>query len=114
MERKNHSQYFEDNPTVSFRLKKEDKTKLQEISEREGKTPGQWVRDFLNGLVEEKENAYWRGYNDAAQEYEIKFRCSKCGIPVIISSESVKKFLEELYPDGWLCSSCKENDSNQY
>lgn len=117
MEKKIHSQYFEDNPTVSFRLKKEDRVKLEEIAKEEGKTPGQWVRDFLNGIVEERESeeeSYWRGYNEAAQDFQIKFACASCGIPILISPESVKKLLEELNPNGWICSSCKENDSNQY
>lgn len=117
MEKKNHSQYFEENPTVSFRLPKSTKERLQEIAEEEGKTPGQYVRDFLNGIVEERESeeeVYWRAYNEAAQDFEIKFACSKCGKPVLISSESVKEFLEKINPSGWLCSSCKENDSNPY
>jgi len=47
--------YYGENPTVSFRLKEEDKKKLEEMASREGMTRGQYVRDFLKGIVEKRE-----------------------------------------------------------
>ena len=47
--------YQAKNPTVSFRLKKEDKKKLKKIASREGMTAGQYVRNCLKGIVEERE-----------------------------------------------------------
>ena len=40
---------------VSFRLKKEDRKKLEEIASREDMTVGQYVRNYLKGIVEERE-----------------------------------------------------------
>ena len=40
---------------VSFRLKEEDKKKLEEMASREDMTVGQYVRNHLKGIVEERE-----------------------------------------------------------
>jgi len=47
--------YDAKNPVVSFRLTEEDKKKLEEMASREGMTRGQYVRDFLKGIVEKRE-----------------------------------------------------------
>ena len=47
--------YYGKNPVVSFRLKEEDKKKLEEIASREDMTVGQYVRNHLKGIVEKRE-----------------------------------------------------------
>jgi len=47
--------YDANNPPVSFRVSKEERKQLEEMASREGMTAGQYVRDFLKGIVEERE-----------------------------------------------------------
>ena len=44
--------YQENNPIVSFRLKKEYKERLQKILEKENISVSKWVSDFIEGRIE--------------------------------------------------------------
>jgi predicted DNA-binding protein len=83
--------YQADNPTVSFRLPKEDKDRLEEIAKMEGTTIGQYVRDFLKGIVEEKKG-YYEGYNEGLKKgresWKIQWDCSVCGNVHVIQPNS--------------------------
>jgi hypothetical protein len=47
--------YLEKNPIVSFRLKKEEKEKLEEIVKNTNSSVSEWVSDFVRGKVENEE-----------------------------------------------------------
>ena len=99
--------YYGENPTVSFRLKEEDKKKLEEMASREDMTVGQYVRDFLKGIVEKRETeakirkdgfkngrkegfddgrneGFKEGYKNEMNDWAIWFKCRNCGKPCYI------------------------------
>jgi len=47
--------YLEKNPVISFRLKKEEKEKLDEIVKDTNTSVSKWVSDFVRGKVENEE-----------------------------------------------------------
>lgn len=47
--------YLEKNPIISFRLKKEEKEKLEEIVKNTNSSVSKWVSDFVRGKVENEE-----------------------------------------------------------
>ena len=99
--------YLAKNPVVSFRLTKEEKEKLEEISEGEDMTVGEYVRDFLNGIVREREreqerynNGYGKGYEKGVKDWGIWYICNICGKPSLIKPNTpthdfLKKVLED-------------------
>jgi predicted transcriptional regulator len=109
--------YLKKNPVVSFRLKKEEKEKLDKIADLEGKTPGQYVRDFLNGLVEKREkekeiydNGFKNGYEKGKKDWQIWYPCNVCGQPIFIKprSESHKDLARYMKSEGWGHTSCHD------
>ncbi|HIH96807.1 MAG TPA: ribbon-helix-helix protein, CopG family [Thermoplasmata archaeon] len=104
--------YYANNPTVSFRLPKELKEKLEKLAERGGMTKGQYVRDFLEGVVTEREKedkiyadgfkdgqkeGLEEGYKKGREDWQIGLNCSVCGKQGYIKpqSELHKLILEE-------------------
>jgi predicted DNA-binding protein len=112
--------YRENNPAVSFRLKKEDKEKLDGIVKATGKGLSQWMTDFIhdrmdpNGEMSQLANNSETSKNWAlkleAQKKELeaklkesdneeKFRipCSICGKPMLFSSRQ-SSWKTDIYP----------------
>jgi flagellar biosynthesis/type III secretory pathway protein FliH len=108
-------EYDGKNPVVSFRLTNEDKKKLEEMASREGMTLGQYVRDYLKGIVEKRETeakirkdgrkegfddgrkdgfdkgrneGLKEGYENGKEDWAIWFECCKCGKRLYIEPQS--------------------------
>jgi flagellar biosynthesis/type III secretory pathway protein FliH len=106
--------YEEQNPTVSFRISKEKKEKLNSLVNNLEVTKKEWFESiideestkcsavFQQGLTKgEKEGfekghaeGYDEGYKHAYQEFVAKVPCAVCGEPVAINTERQR---EELY-----------------
>ena len=128
--------YYAKNPTVSFRLTEEDKKKLEEMASREDMTVGQYVRDFLKGIVEKRETeakirndgrkdgfddgrkegfddgrkeGFKEGYKKGMNDWAIWFECRKCGKPCYIEpgDEAARKEISTMFV-GWGHKSCTE------
>ena len=84
--------YFASHPVVIFRLKEEERERLVEIAEREDKTVGQYVRDFLRGIIAERANEdsfFNKGYKQGKKkDWGIWFYCAVCGEPIMIRPNS--------------------------
>lgn len=109
--------YLAKNPVVSFRLAKGDKEKLEEIAAKDGKTPGQYVREFLRGIVvargredEIYDRGFSAGYNRGKEEWRFWFYCSVCQKPIFVKpkSEIHKTLVTLLKKKGWGHKACHE------
>jgi flagellar biosynthesis/type III secretory pathway protein FliH len=130
--------YDENNPSVSFRVPKLLLEKLKTMAAREGKTPGQYVRDFLTGKVEERENEasiYQAGYDEGRAKGEeegykrgvedgrsagreatqIWFPCSVCGkqMHVVPGSELHKEIMQYVKRAGWGHAACIDEQNQE-
>ena len=104
------------NPVVSFRLNKEDMKKLEEIASREGMTKGQYVRNYLKGIVEKREteakirkDGFDEGYENGKKDWQIWVDCYKCDEPCYIEpgDEVARKEISTRFI-GWAHKSCTE------
>ena len=102
--------YLEKNPIVSFRLKKEEKEKLEEIVKNTNSSVSKWVSDFVRGKVEkedeklklleknkvlEKANEILR--RDIENIMRFKVPCSICGKDIVVTS-SDENWNSYVYP----------------
>jgi len=98
--------YRENNPSITFRLKKIDKEKLNEIIEESGKPLSRWMTDFIHDRIVpyEETSKFIKRINaledriEEIQDVE-KFivPCSICGKPIFLSSTQ-GNWDEEIYP----------------
>ena len=90
--------YLEKNPVISFRLKKEEKEKLEEIVKETNTSVSKWVSDFVRGKVEnEDEKLRLLKENKALEKANKKLRtkigtiirfkvpCSVCGKDIVVT-----------------------------
>ncbi len=102
--------YREKNPVISFRLKKEEKEKLDEIVKDTNTSVSEWVSDFVRGKVEkedeklrllernmvlEKANGILR--TKIKNVIRFKVPCSLCGNDLILEP-SDENWKSEIYP----------------
>jgi len=102
--------YLEKNPVISFRLKKEEKEKLDEIVKDTNTSVSKWVSDFVRGKVENEEeklrlleeNKVLEKGNKKLRKkigtiIRIKVPCSVCGNDLVFEP-SDEKWKSEIYP----------------
>ncbi len=102
--------YLEKNPVISFRLKKEEKEKLDEIVKEINTSVSKWVSDFVRGKVEKEEeklrlleiNKVLEKANKTLRkkiENEIRFKvpCSVCGEDLVLKA-SDENWDSKIYP----------------
>ena len=106
---------------VSFRLKEEDKKKLEEMASREDMTVGQYVRNHLKGIVEERETeakirkdgfkngrkdgfdkgrneGFKEGYENGKKDWQILVDCVTCKKPHYIRpNDTVHKEIQHTF-----------------
>ena len=119
--------YYAKNPTVSFRLKKEDIKKLEEIASREDMTVGQYVRNYLKGIVEKRETeakirkdgfdegrneGLKEGYKQGMNDWAFWFECYKCGERLYIKplSKNHETIIGLLKDQKWGHEPCPEQE----
>ncbi|WP_321507321.1 hypothetical protein [uncultured Methanoregula sp.] len=98
--------YRTNNPSVSFRLKKEDKETLDAILKATGKPISKWVSDFLhdemdlNGEISELVKRIHElevKNKELAIERRFNVPCPDCGKPMYFSSK-YSNWPTEIYP----------------
>jgi len=103
--------YYENNPSVTFRVPKELKEKLEKLAEQEDKAVGQYVREYLEGMVTEREKEdkiYERGFNEGRNRgkeiWRIWFNCYICNLEFVIVPNSEEH--EKIKRMRWICPIC--------
>ncbi len=110
--------YDQDNPVVSFRVKRKDKDRFTAIREKLGMSHGDVYNAGL-GVIEVKvgaedeirQKAYDEGeesgINRAAAVYMVTYPCSKCGKMMEVGSEEEKKAIRKfIVENGWHHGDC--------
>lgn len=102
--------YLEKNPVISFRLKKEEKEKLDEIVKDTNTSVSEWVSDFVRGKLEnedeklrllernmglEKANGILREKIDDVIRFKVP--CSICGKDLVFEP-SDENWESDIYP----------------
>ncbi len=88
--------YLKLNPTITFRMKKEEKERIKQMANKSGKSVSQLVRitplDLEENFSEAYDNAHSKGMNDRA----IWCFCWKCrqSIHIKPNSDDHKKIIE--------------------
>jgi len=108
--------YREKNPIVNFRMKKEDKEKLDKMKELSGKSYADLVgvallgleKDFSKAYEKARNEGYKKGFADAKKTYRIWFYCDICGddIEVEPNSDAHKAIIVYMEKERWGHSEC--------
>lgn len=103
--------YMEENPAISFRMKKAEKERIVEMAELAGKTISDLLRvalfDLEENFSETYKKAHIRGYNhgfqNAKRAYRIWNFCHVCGkaIDILPNSDAHKAIIDYLKKAGW-------------
>jgi|SRR5208337_3158264 len=98
--------YRENNPAISFRLKKADKEKLYTIIQGTGKPLSKWITDFINegmnpngetSKLVKKIQKLEEEKNELEIEHRFQVTCSHCN-EVLVFSSNESNFASEVYP----------------
>jgi hypothetical protein len=112
--------YEQRNPTVSCRLSRDIRARLEKVKKLEGKSFADILKTGLGILeihVREKETArkagqaegYRRGYSEAERLYKVNYPCNMCGKMLIVTSRDEKEAIKEYMKDnGWGHQECHE------
>ncbi len=121
--------YLERNPIVSFRLKKEEKEKLEEIVKNTNTSVSKWVSDFVRGKVENEEEKLKlleenKGLKNTIENLRtkigttIRFKipCSVCGKDFVVAPYLYTDWDSYIYPrlvEAFKCERC-DSCRNKY
>jgi hypothetical protein len=109
MEKKEYpsqKRYRMDHPAVTFRLKKEDKERLDTIVKATGKPLSRWMTDFIHDTMDsngetsklvKKIHELEVKNNELAIEQRFNIPCPKCGKPMHFSSKC-PNWSTKIYP----------------
>ena len=94
--------YLKENPTITFRMKKEEKDRIKQMANKSGKSVSELVRIALLDLEEDFSVAFTNAYNKGMDDWAIWCYCSKCRKYVDIkpNSDNHNKIIEAM--DGHL------------
>ena len=117
-------QYMDENPAITFRMKKEEKERIVQMAELAGKNVSELVRVALLGLEEDFSEAYEKarseeykkGFMDAKNAYRLWFYCYVCGdvIDLLPNSDIHKAIIGYLKNERWGHTECvKKVDNTQ-
>jgi hypothetical protein len=105
--------YEKSHPTVSIRISEEMRRKLAELKDEHGLSLGEVLRIGIQIAQPDLDYAYDRGlqegYEIARAEYEVTFRCSRCGRRHLsITDEKTKEAASDfLYRAEWQNPACR-------
>ncbi len=107
--------YEENNPTITFRMKKHEKDVIREMSKKCEKSISQLVRESLLETQKEYSDAYDKGHRDGFKEgsdaWAIWLYCSECGEKIFIEPDSDvhKAILGCMEGHHWIHAKCHEH-----
>ncbi len=95
--------YEQNNPTISFRVSREVYEKLKDHLAKRQVSFADFVKESLGvqkPLIEKRDKAWNEGYDQAEEDYQIRYPCSKCGegigmLPGSSLHNSIMEFLKE-------------------
>lgn len=105
--------YEKSHPTVSLRISREMRRKLDEVKEQYGLSVADVVRFGVEIAEPDLGSAFDQGlsegYEIARAEFEVTFRCSRCGRRHLsITDEKTKEAVSDLlYRAGWHSPTCR-------
>ncbi len=105
------TRYAKTHPTVSAKMRSEDREKLKAVLRRLKLTLPQLLIAFANEyevlLDETRDEYYGEGYAESMKKYAVHYTCSKCGRPVYLSSPEGKTVAGDfLTKQGWGHKKC--------
>ena len=110
--------YMDENPAITFRMKREEKERIVQMAEMAGKSVSELVRVALLGLEEDfseayekaRSEGYKKGVMDAKVTYRIWFFCSVCGgvIDLLPHSNEHKAIIDYLKKERWVHQECQK------
>ena len=94
--------YLKENPTITFRMKKEEKERIKQMANKSGKSVSQLVRTALLDLEEKFSESYNNAYNKGVNDWAIWCFCWTCKKPIYIKpkSDDHNKIIKKM--DGYL------------
>ena len=107
------ARYEEANPAVTVRISQELREKLGELKEKQGLSVGDVLRIGLEMATPDLNVAHERGtkegYEVARREYEVKYRCGRCGrrhlsITEVTEKKAAASLMEQA---GWYSPDCR-------
>jgi len=107
--------YYDEHPAVTFRLRKEEKKRIELLAERTGKSVSTLVSEALLGAEKNDSEIYEKGFNDgynqAVREWKIFYFCKICGemIYVVPCSDSHGALIDYMDEHGWGHKECHDN-----
>jgi len=110
--------YDQNNPVVSFRVKRKDKDRFIAIREKLGMSHGDVYKAGL-GVIEVKvraeeeirqeayEEGQLNGYELAESEYKVTYPCGKCKKMIPVTTDEEKKAIRDfMVQSGWCHGDC--------
>ena len=105
------SRYERRNPTISIRVSRDIRDRLQQLRERSGKSLGDILREALDVQEPAAGAAYRRGYmngrTSAEKIFRVDYRCSVCNGRLTIVRDTAKRAAATyMRENGWAHASC--------
>ena len=94
--------YEENNPTISFRMKKHEKEKIRKMAEKSKMSISKLVRIALlereEDFIKSYDQFYKKGYDEAFNDWAIWCYCYNCLKPIYINpdSEDHEKIIDQM------------------
>lgn len=107
--------YQENNPPITFRMKKVEKEKIEQLAKNSKQSVSQLVRESLLEEYKQYSDAYEKGhhdgFNDGSNTWGIWYYCTKCGEMIFIEPESNshKAIIGYMREHGWGHTRCINN-----
>ena len=93
--------YLKENPTITFRMKKDEKERIKQMANKSGKSVSELVRIALLDLEENFSETYNNSYTKGMNDWSIWCFCWKCNKSIYIKprSEEHNKIIERMKGD---------------
>jgi len=114
--------YMDENPAITFRMKREEKERIVQMAELAGKNVSELVRVELLGLEEDfseayekaRSEGYKKGFMDAKKIYRLWLYCYVCGdvIDLLPNSDVHKAIIDYLKNERWGHPECLKKVAN--
>jgi predicted DNA-binding protein len=114
--------YMDENPAITFRMKREEKERIVQMAELAGKSVSELVRVALLGLEEDfseayekvRNEGYKKGFMDAKKTYRLWNYCNICGgvIDLLPNSNEHKAIIDYLKKERWGHPKCHKKVDN--
>ena len=99
--------YEQENPTVSFRLRRSLYTDLREILAVSGQSFADFVKEALGVKARTVEAAFDTGHRFAKEDYLVTYPCTVCGKTIEVESDNEKLAAREFFEESrWGHGSC--------